>query len=108
MQRGLIQAILDRVAAVSTSDGGAICLDDGSQQMSFAQLSDESSELSAELIAAGVGPGKLTGLALSNSGAFPVALLSLMKSGCSIALVLPKYENQEWLGIIEKYIAGQA
>ncbi len=96
------QKILNLAKIVSDTQGESICLDDGSQRLSFLQLADESSELANTLMTAGVGFGRMTGLALSNSAAFPIALLALLKSGCSIALVSPRYRRQEWQGIIDK------
>ena len=73
----------------SACDAPAVVCDDGI--LTYAQLDAESNRLARRLIALGVGPESLVGIALERSPAMVVALLAALKAGAAYLPLDPQY-----------------
>jgi amino acid adenylation domain-containing protein len=78
----------DRVAVVS-----------GEQRLSYAELDARANQLARHLVAMGVGPEVLVGIAVQRSAAMLVGLLGILKAGGAYVPVDPAYpaERQEFM-----------
>ena len=96
-QRCVHQLIEAQVAR--TPDAPALVF--GQQRLSYAQLNRRANRLAHRLIAAGVGPDVLVGLALERSIEMVVGLLAVLKAGGAYVPLDPEYPRERLAYMLE-------
>ena len=77
--------------AACAADPGALALVHGFTELTYAELNARANRLARRLIAQGVGPGDLVGLAVPRSAEMIVAWLGVLKSGAAYLPIDPSY-----------------
>ncbi|MGH3862999.1 non-ribosomal peptide synthetase [Actinokineospora sp.] len=77
--------------AACAADPGALALVHGETELTYAELNARANRLAWRLIARGVGPGDLVGLAVPRSVEMIVAWLGVLKSGAAYLPIDPSY-----------------
>ncbi|KAB0511220.1 non-ribosomal peptide synthase/polyketide synthase [Pseudomonas extremorientalis] len=80
-------------------DAIALCLDD--QSISYAELNRQANRLAHALIARGVGPEVLVGVAVERSFDMVVSLLAVLKAGGAYVPLDPQYPRERLLHMLE-------
>ena len=80
-------------------DAIALCLDE--QTLTYAELNRQANQLAHYLIAQGVGPEVLVGVAVERSFAMVVSLLALLKAGGAYVPLDPQYPRERLLHMLE-------
>ncbi|MGE7955442.1 non-ribosomal peptide synthase/polyketide synthase [Pseudomonas sp. NPDC089530] len=97
LQRCVHQLIEDQV--LGSPDAPALAF--GEQQLSYAQLNRRANRLAHRLIAAGVGPDVLVGLAVERSIEMVVGLLAVLKAGGAYVPLDPEYPRDRLAYMLE-------
>ena len=84
----------DAFAATAARLPDAVALVAGDSRSTFAQLDAASNRLARRLVASGVGPDDLVGLALPRTAALVVALLAVWKAGAAHLPLDPSYPTE--------------
>ena len=80
-------------------DAIALCLDE--QTLTYAELNRQANQLAHYLIAQGVGPEVLVGVAVERSFAMVVSLLAILKAGGAYVPLDPQYPRERLLHMLE-------
>ena len=80
-------------------DAIALCLDE--QTLTYAELNRQANQLAHYLIAEGVGPEVLVGVAVERSFAMVVSLLATLKAGGAYVPLDPQYPRERLLHMLE-------
>ncbi|WP_422889303.1 non-ribosomal peptide synthase/polyketide synthase [Pseudomonas chlororaphis] len=97
LQRGVHQLIEEQV--LRSPDAPALAF--GEQQLSYAQLNRRANRLAHRLMAAGVGPDVLVGLAVERSIEMVVGLLAVLKAGGAYVPLDPEYPRERLAYMLE-------
>ncbi|WP_045743586.1 non-ribosomal peptide synthetase [Actinoplanes rectilineatus] len=85
---GLLHALVEHRAAVA---GDGVALIGGGRRLSLTDVDTAASALAARLAAAGIGRGRLVGVAMGRSPEMVVALLGVLKAGAAYVPLDPAY-----------------
>ncbi|MGG7637555.1 non-ribosomal peptide synthase/polyketide synthase, partial [Pseudomonas sp. ES1] len=88
------EKVHETIAAWAQRTPQAIALVQDQQHMSFAELDARANRLAHALVAAGVGPETLVGIALGRTLELPVALLAVLKAGGAYVPLDPDYPEE--------------
>jgi amino acid adenylation domain-containing protein len=79
----------------------AVAVSCGAERLTYGDLAARSNQLAHELIARGARPGQRIGLLLERSVELPVAMLAVLKAGCSYVPIDPVYPRERIGFILE-------
>ncbi|WP_368491801.1 amino acid adenylation domain-containing protein [Pseudomonas sp. Hg5Tf] len=83
----------------ATPDAPALCM--GEQQLSYRELDQRANQLAHQLIALGVGPEVLVGIAVERSLEMVIGLLAILKAGGAYVPLDPEYPEERLAYMIE-------
>ncbi|MEE1866823.1 amino acid adenylation domain-containing protein [Pseudomonas auratipiscis] len=83
----------------ATPDAPALCM--GAQQLSYRELDQRANQLAHQLIALGVGPEVLVGIAVERSIDMVIGLLAILKAGGAYVPLDPEYPEERLAYMIE-------
>ncbi|WP_422422230.1 amino acid adenylation domain-containing protein, partial [Pseudomonas sp. GZD-222] len=83
----------------ATPDAPALCM--GEEQLSYRELDQRANQLAHQLIALGVGPEVLVGIAVERSLEMVIGLLAILKAGGAYVPLDPEYPEERLAYMIE-------
>ena len=86
--------VVSLCAAQAERTPDAVALISGEQQLSYAELHDQAARLARRLVALGVGPGVVVGIALPRTPALVIAVLAVHKAGGAYLALDPAYPTE--------------
>ena len=81
----------ERFAEWAERTPSAIAVIDGASTLSYREVDERAERLASGLLARGIGPGKLVGLALPRGADVVVAMIGILKSGAAYVPLDPMY-----------------
>ncbi|MFQ6571907.1 amino acid adenylation domain-containing protein [Pseudomonas sp. UM16] len=90
-----------RIAQRARASADAVAVTCGAQQLTYAQLNGRANALAHTLIARGVGPDVLVGLAVERSLEMVIGLLAILKAGGAYVPLDPAYPQERLAYMIE-------
>ncbi|MEW1551688.1 amino acid adenylation domain-containing protein [Streptomyces tsukubensis] len=85
-----VPGLVERQAAATPQ---ATALVDGGRELTYAELGARAGRLARELVARGVGPESVVGLALERSADLVVGMLGILKAGAAYLPIDPRYPS---------------
>ncbi|HVO53074.1 MAG TPA: amino acid adenylation domain-containing protein [Solirubrobacterales bacterium] len=99
--RGRPSLLLERLASTVARRGDAVAVDDGRLSLSYRALGERSDRVAAALLARGVAPGSVVGLALGRSTALVTALIGVLKARCAYLPLNRQYPDERLAFMLE-------
>jgi len=98
---GSSSQLWDAFQARTGSLGEQVAVEMAGVELGFAELWSQADGLATRFLEAGVGEGRVAGLALGNSPLFPAAFLALCRLDATVALLPPQYGRTELRAIAD-------